>query len=203
MFVRSLLVVAVLGVVSVSAEAAGDPARGKTLGYTCLGCHGIENYKAVYPTYSVPRLRGQHPEYIVSALQEYKKGERSHPTMHAHASSMSDQDMEDIAAYLSGEQVKPAGKPAGTVPSVVTNVCAQCHGVDGVGNQGIYPTIAGQHADYIEHSLEGYRKGTRKNSLMAPMAAQLKPEEIKIVAEYFARQKPALSTLPKKEVAAK
>ena len=50
------------------ASAAGDPVRGKTLGYTCLGCHGIETYKNVYPTYSVPKLRGQHAEYLVAAL---------------------------------------------------------------------------------------------------------------------------------------
>lgn len=199
MSVRSLLAVAVVGLVlSVSAEAAGDAARGKTLGYTCLGCHGIENYKSVYPTYSVPKLRGQHPEYIVAALQGYKKGERSHATMHAHAASMSDQDMQDIAAYLAGEPVKSAGKPVGTAPAAVA-VCAACHGTDGVGIQGIYPTISGQHADYIEHSLQQYRSGARKNPLMAPMAAQLKPEDIKVVAEYFSKQKPALVTVPKKE----
>jgi cytochrome c553 len=200
MSVRSLLAVAMVGLVlSVSAEAAGDAARGKTLGYTCLGCHGIPNYKSVYPTYSVPKLRGQHPEYIVAALQGYKKGERNHATMHAHASSMSDQDMQDIAAYLSGEPVKSAGKSPGAVPAVVTTVCAQCHGTDGVGIQGIYPTISGQHADYLEHSIEQYRSGARKNALMAPMAAQLKPEDIKAVAEYFSKQKPALVTVPLKE----
>jgi cytochrome c553 len=201
MSLRSLLAVAVVGLVmSVSAEAAGDAARGKTLGYTCLGCHGIANYKSVYPTYSVPKLRGQHPEYIVAALQGYKKGERNHATMHAHASSMSDQDMQDIAAYLAGEPVKAVAgaKPVGTAPAAVA-VCAACHGNDGVGIQGIYPTISGQHADYLEHSINQYRTGARKNALMAPMAAQLKPEEVKAVAEYFSKQKPALVTVPMKE----
>jgi cytochrome c553 len=104
---RSLFAMAVLGLVlAAPAGAAGDPARGKTLGYTCLGCHGIENYKSVYPTFSVPRLRGQHPEYIIAALKEYKGGDRSHATMHAHASTLSDQDMQDVAAYLGGEVVK-------------------------------------------------------------------------------------------------
>ncbi len=154
MSVRSLLAIAVLGLVSVSASAAGDAARGKTLGYTCLGCHGIENYKSVYPTFSVPRLRGQHPEYIVSALKEYKKGERSHPTMHAHASSLSDQDMEDIAAYLGGVPVKAAdsAKPVGTAPAAAAT-CATCHGPTGVSASAtLAPTIAGQHADYLEHA---------------------------------------------------
>ena len=208
MSVRSLMKVmaascalATIGLVmSAPASAAGDAARGKTLGYTCLGCHGIENYKSVYPTYSVPRLRGQHPEYIVAALKGYKSGERGHPTMHAHASTLSDQDMEDIAAYLSGEQVKSAGgQPVGTTPEVVTTTCTACHGRDGVGMMGIYPTLSGQHADYLEKALNDYRKGARKNGIMAPFASQLKPEQVKEVAEYFSRQKPALKTLPMKE----
>jgi cytochrome c553 len=207
MSVRSLMKVVVAScalatislVMSAPAAAAGDPMRGKTLGYTCLGCHGIENYKSVYPTYSVPKLRGQHPEYIVAALKGYKSGERGHPTMHAHASTLSDQDMEDIAAYLSGEQVKSAGgEPVGAVPAAVAT-CQACHGRDGVGIMGIYPTLSGQHADYLEHSLNDYRKGARKNGIMAPFASQLKPEDVKQVAEYFSRQKPALKTLPLKE----
>lgn len=78
----------------------GNAAEGQKKSYTCFGCHGIPNYNNVYPTYRVPKLGGQHPEYIVAALQEYKKGARPHPTMHAQASSMSDQDMADIAAFL-------------------------------------------------------------------------------------------------------
>ncbi len=82
-------------------NADGDAAAGKLKAYTCYGCHGIPNYNNVYPTYHVPKLGGQHPEYIVAALQEYKKGERPHLTMHAQAATLSDQDMADIAAYLS------------------------------------------------------------------------------------------------------
>lgn len=197
--VPSLAFAAVALVVTVPATAAGDVAHGKQIAYTCLGCHGIESYKNVYPTFSVPRLRGQHAEYIVAALQEYAKGERSHATMHAHAASLSDQDMQDIAAYFSGVEVASAGKaPIGTPPKAVAT-CQACHGADGVGMQGIYPTLAGQHADYIEHALESYRSGARKNDIMAPQAVLLKPEEIKEVAEYFSRQKPSLQTVPRNE----
>ncbi|HET7922623.1 MAG TPA: cytochrome c [Gammaproteobacteria bacterium] len=85
---------------SLAANAAGDPAKGKIESTTCLGCHGIENYVNVYPTYRVPKLAGQHAAYIVQALKEYKSGERDHKTMHAQASSLSEQQMEDIAAYF-------------------------------------------------------------------------------------------------------
>ncbi len=184
------------------AQAEGDAARGKVLAYTCLGCHGIPNYKSVYPTYSVPELRGQHAEYLVTALKAYRSGERGHATMHAHASTLSDQDMQDVAAYLGGESIKTATSgaapdSAGMPPAVAT--CAACHGHNGVGIMGLYPTLSGQHADYLEHSLLAYRTGGRKNPIMGPFASQLKPEEIKQVAEYYAAQTPALQTVPRRE----
>jgi cytochrome c553 len=83
------------------AHAAGDAEAGRHKFYTCVGCHGIPNYNNVYPTYRVPKLGGQNADYIANALKEYKSGERSHPTMHAQASSLSDQDVADIAAFLS------------------------------------------------------------------------------------------------------
>ena len=63
------------------ADVTGNADRGKTLAYTCLGCHGIEDYKNANPIYRVPRLRGQHPEYLAIALHAYKSGERAHATM--------------------------------------------------------------------------------------------------------------------------
>jgi cytochrome c553 len=179
-----------------TAEAAGDGQKGKTLAYTCLGCHGVPNYNNVYPTYKVPKLVGQHPEYIVAALKAYRTGERSHGTMHAHAASLTDQDMQDIATYLAGTPIATGGAGAQTVgtPPAAVATCQACHGRDGVGIMGIYPTLTGQHADYLEQSLRQYRTGARRNAIMAPFAAQLKPEELREVAEFFARQKPALKT---------
>ena len=95
------------------AFAAGDAANGKVLSYTCLGCHGIEDYKNVYPTYSVPELYGQHASYLIAALKEYRSGERSHATMHMQAASLSDQDIEDIAAYFAGPELKPSKPTVG------------------------------------------------------------------------------------------
>jgi cytochrome c553 len=85
---------------SFAVHADGDIAKGKVASQTCLGCHGIPDYTNVYPTYRVPKLAGQNAAYIVHALEEYKSGARSHLTMHAQASSLSLQDMQDIAAYF-------------------------------------------------------------------------------------------------------
>lgn len=84
------------------AHAAGDPVAGKNKTSMCIGCHGIAGWRTAYPSvYSVPYLGGQHADYIVAALKEYKTGARSHPSMKAIAASLSDQDMEDLAAYYS------------------------------------------------------------------------------------------------------
>lgn len=80
--------------------AAGDAVKGELLAETCMGCHGLPSYNNVYPTYHVPKVGGQHPEYIVAALKAYKSGERKHPTMQAQAAGLSDQQMADIAAYF-------------------------------------------------------------------------------------------------------
>jgi cytochrome c553 len=79
----------------------GSAERGKQLTYTCQGCHGVTGYKNAYPNYHVPRIGGQTEAFLVNALSEYKKGARKHPTMQAQAESFSDQDIADIAAFLS------------------------------------------------------------------------------------------------------
>ena len=89
-----------------AAELKGNPKAGKTLAYTCTGCHGISEYKNAYPSYRVPKIAGQNEKYLLAALHGYKKGERNHPTMKAQASSFSDQDIADIAAYLSSLKSK-------------------------------------------------------------------------------------------------
>ena len=84
-----------------AAPVATGADNGRELAYTCQGCHGIPGYRNAYPNYRVPKIGGQSPEYLVNALSEYKKGTRKHPTMQAQAQSFSDQDIADIAAYLS------------------------------------------------------------------------------------------------------
>ena len=94
------LVLLAASVVPASGFAAGDAAAGKIKAFTCMGCHGIPSYNNVYPTYHVPKLGGQHADYIVAALNEYKSGQRNHATMRAQATTLSDQDMQDIAAFF-------------------------------------------------------------------------------------------------------
>jgi len=93
------------GALSTAAMAAdadkGDASVGHALVYTCGGCHGVTGYKNAYPNYHVPRIAGQNYDYLVAALTEYKKGERAHPTMRAQGESLSDEDIRNIAAYLS------------------------------------------------------------------------------------------------------
>ena len=96
----------VLGVLALSlctslAYAAGDPVAGKMKAQVCMGCHGIPGYRNAAPAYHVPKLGGQQAAYIIAALKEYKNGGRNHPTMHAQAASLSEQDMADIAAFFS------------------------------------------------------------------------------------------------------
>ena len=93
---------------ALSAHAQGNAAAAKAKNSMCIGCHGIPMYRTAFPeVYSVPLIAGQAPEYIVKALQEYRSGDRSHPTMQAIAKSLSDQDMADLAAYYGA-----AGKAA-------------------------------------------------------------------------------------------
>jgi cytochrome c553 len=143
--------------------------------------------------YSVPKLEGQHPEYLAAALQGYKGGDRSHLTMHSQASSLSDQDMADIAAYFAGKPLVSKGKPADPPPQAAT-LCVSCHGQDGVGIAPTYPSLAGQHSDYLFRAVDEYRKGGRKNPIMKGFAATLKDEDIEAIAAYFSKLQPSLST---------
>jgi cytochrome c553 len=185
-------------VLAQGAPLNGNPEHGKAISYTCLGCHGIDGYKNAYPDYSVPELRGQHPEYLVAALTEYKGGGRSHTTMHAQASELSARDMADIAVFFAGPVLKADATPASAPkPPAAAAVCVACHGADGIGVIPQYPSIAGQHADYIVQALKEYKSGERKNPVMAGMAAQVKEDDMWVIADYYSKITPGLKTLPR------
>lgn len=170
----------------------GDPARGEVLAYTCNGCHGIPGYQNAYPTYNVPKLGGQTADYLEVALQGYRLGTRPHPTMQAQAAQMSDQDIADIAAYLSSIESEPetgvsaasmAKMQAGQQKSVA---CQPCHGQDGLAAGAQWPHLAGQHASYLIEAMNQYRTGRRTDLIMGPMMGTLEPAAIEELAAYYA-----------------
>ena len=201
MFARKKLLIVVIhlyiALVAVSAQAAGDPERGHMLANACLGCHGIPGYRNAYPSYRVPKLGGQHEEYIVIGLQGYKNLGRAHPTMRAQSATLTDQDMRDLAAYFvvqgdleqgpapSGAQVARGGKKAA--------VCGACHGSNGVSPAPNWPSLAGQHKDYLIEVIGQYKSGQRNDPVMAGQVLNLSDEDIEDIAAFYAVQ-PGLFT---------
>jgi cytochrome c553 len=190
-------------------QPTGNAQRGANLASTCLGCHGIQGYRNAYPDYAVPRLAGQHAEYLEAALKEYRSGARDYPTMHLQALSLSDQDIADVAAYLAS---KPVAATTGStsqpeLPQAAI-VCASCHGKDGIGVTPLYPSLAGQHASYLARAIQEYQEGNRAhggasgesqpvyriNPIMDGLAASLKPADITAITDYFSSLKPGLRT---------
>ncbi len=84
-----------------AAALSGNFDNGRVLAYTCQGCHGITGYKNAYPSYRVPKIGGQSEQYLLQALTEYRQGKRRHPTMQAQSMSFSEQEIADLAVYLS------------------------------------------------------------------------------------------------------
>ena len=110
MRIRKILLTLLLCLVSINTFAKGDYEAGKIKAYTCTGCHGIVGYNNTYPTYHVPRIGGQNTEYLVIALQAFRAGEREHKTMNLQAEALSDQDIEDIAVYLTAQTNTPGAE---------------------------------------------------------------------------------------------
>ena len=192
MKLRLTVLLTVVLALSTAAWADGDSARGKILAYTCHGCHGIPNYRNASPAYSVPKLGGQQADFMIAALKEYADGDRVHPTMHAQAASNSEQDRADMAAFFQGSN--PVNKEVFGTPPTAVQVCVACHGNNGVGISSQYPTLAGQHADYIAQALKDYKSGKRKNPIMSAQAAVVKDADIPAITAFFSKQKTLCST---------
>ncbi len=214
--VRSMIALIALAItlgLSLNAAAqdakAGDAKAGEKKAALCIGCHGIPDYKATFPeVYRVPKIAGQNAKYIASALAQYKKGDRKHPTMRAVATSLSEQDMADLAAFYSTE-AKAEPVPAaltGTVPTDVAALlakgnCASCHGANFSSPiDPSYPKLAGQHGDYLYVALREYQTDKnplvgRNNAIMMGMARPFTHAEAKILAKYFASLPGELKTV--------
>jgi len=170
--------------------AAGNAERGEILAYTCIGCHGVVGYNNVYPTYHVPKVAGQNEAYIVSALKLYRDGQRQHDTMTAQASSLSDQDIDDVAAYLAAAGGSKDAAANGTAPDAA-QVCAACHGPSGISAIPTNPNLAGQHLDYIQQALADYKLGNRQGPNAVAMQAQLmaiSEDDLAAVVKYYSKQ---------------
>ena len=183
---------AVVGAVATAqTAAAGDASAGRWKAQTCLGCHGVPTYTNVYPTYHVPRLGGQHADYIVAALNAYRNGERNHATMVAQAHRLSDpRDVADVAAYFASFESAPMN-PEAKIPAGIADLaatCSACHGNDGNSPLTLYPKIAGQRADYLYQSLLDYKSGKRSNPIMAGIVTVLDERGMKALSRYFASQ---------------
>ena len=183
-----------LAALSMSNAGAADAAKGKILAYTCHGCHGVPDYKNAYPVYRVPKLGGQNEAYIVSALNAYANGDRSHPTMYAQASTLTPEERADIAAFFHAEGGLPNKEVVGTPPPA-TQTCVACHGADGAKTVAPdYPKLAGLPADYIVHALKDYKSGKRKNPIMAGIISGVDEKDFEAIAEFFSRQQALCTT---------
>jgi len=178
--------------------AAGSKEAGQTKSAVCMACHGMDGNSA-NPEW--PNIAGQHASYIVKQLKHFKAGERQNPLMTPMAAMLSEQDMEDLAAYYSAQALRPTGE---TEPSKVglgqrvyrsgimergVPACAGCHGPTGAGNPGAgYAAIGGQHATYAALQLRAYKGGARAtdpNQMMRNVAGKLSDDEIDAVASYL------------------
>jgi cytochrome c553 len=177
--------------------AKPDLAKGEaSFGAVCAACHGADGNSG---TPANPKLAQQHPEYLVKQLQEFKSGKRANAIMSGFASTLSDDDMRNIAFWLGSKTAKPGfakdkelvalGEKIyrGGIADRQVPACAGCHSPNGAGLPIQYPRIGGQHAEYAAAQLTAFRDGVRKNSLqMNQIAAKLNDREIKALADYVA-----------------
>jgi cytochrome c553 len=195
--------------------ATAQPAGAKTLEAKtamCMGCHNIKGYQSSFPeVYKVPMIAGQNANYIASALNAYKNGDRKHPTMRSIATSLSDQDIKDIAAYYSALGTEgaaklpdqPAKQPDAQVAALLQKAnCASCHGSNfSKPIDPSYPRIAGQHGDYLFVALKSYKTENnpavgRNNPIMGAMAKQFSNAELKALAGYIGSLDGELKVVP-------
>ncbi len=186
------------------AQAAGAPpagkidvARGQQIAAgVCVACHALDGTRGISAN---PILQGQHGEYLVKQLREYKSGARENAIMKGFASTLTDDDMRHVAAFYASRKAVPGNATnketvalgeriwRGGIADRNIPACASCHGATGAGIPAQYPRIGGQHVEYTEAQLNAYRAGTRKNNAqMLGVAAKLNDREIKAVADYAA-----------------
>jgi cbb3-type cytochrome c oxidase subunit III len=162
----------------------------------CASCHGADGNSG---TPANPKLAQQHPEYLVKQLQEFKSGKRKNAIMQGFASALSDEDMKNIAYWVSSKKAKTGFAKdkelvalgeriyRGGVADRQIAACAGCHSPTGAGIPSQYPRLSGQHAEYTATQLTSFRDGARKNSpQMNQVVVKLNDREIRALADYIA-----------------
>ena len=181
-----------------STHAAGDPAKAQAIvNQVCAACHGVDGNS---PLSANPSLAGQHSEYLLKQLTEFRSGARSNPVMTGMVANLSPDDMRNLAAYYSAQIPKQMGAKdkdlvaqgrklyRGGNPSNNVAACAGCHSPNGSGIPAQYPRLASQHADYVAAQLKSFRAGDRANDpnqMMRATAIKLTDKEIAALAEYI------------------
>lgn len=176
----------------------GDPKAAEGIvNQTCAGCHAVDGNSAAAAN---PKLAGLNSEYIYKQLTDFKSGERKSAVMAGMVASLTPQDMQNLAAYYSAQQPKPATSKdkelallgqkiyRGGVMGAGVPACASCHGAQGKGIPVQFPRLAGQHSDYIYTQLNNFRLGTRANDgakMMRTIAAKMTDADMKAVASYI------------------
>jgi cytochrome c553 len=191
---------AALAAASLAAQgqtAKPDLAKGAAqFGQVCVACHAADGNSTIPAN---PKLAQQHPEYLMKQLQEFKAGKRDNALMKGFASALSDDDMRNVAFWLTTQKAKLGEATNKDLVSMGERIyrggiadrqiaaCAGCHGPSGAGIPAQYPRLSGQHAEYTETQLKSFRDGVRKNSVqMTMVAAKMNDREIKAVADYVA-----------------
>ena len=184
--------------VATAAVAYGDAQAGKTKAATvCASCHGADGNSVAA---QFPKLAGQNASYIVTQLANFKSGKRQNPIMSGMAAGLSEDDMQNLAAWFSSQTVTTGEAEAGSVKQgeqVYRNgnkdenlpACVACHGPTGAGNFPMkVPALAGQHSAYLVAQLKAYAACTRTtdpNKMMETVASRLTPAEMQAVASYI------------------
>lgn len=177
--------------------AKPDLAAGEAKATTvCAACHTADGSRGM-PTY--PILQGQHPEYLVKQLTEFKEGKRKNAIMGGMAAPLTPEDMRNVSAFYASKKAKDgtAKNPAlvalgekiyrGGIAKKGVPACAACHSPNGAGLPVQYPRLAGQHGDYIKAQLTAFRQGERNNSAqMSTISANLNDKEIDALSDYIA-----------------
>lgn len=163
--------------------SAADIAAGEQKSANCMGCHGSKGKSS---SAQWPNIAAQQSAYIVNQLNAFKTGTRENSMMQSMAANLSDDDINNLAAYYSSQPAVSAGGDPNLAKSGQTKatMCLGCHGSKAEGN-GQFPRLAGQHPDYLVKQLSSFKEGVRKNGHMQAIAGSLSEDDMKALAAYF------------------